>query len=215
MYYVLRQQYIILKYGLIVNKLSAYNYVDNTIINGKQDMIRCQGLKLLVTTKPGKEDTVELQIGDALFRIDSNVKIVKVKYPGVLLVYTNVELWKAFWSLMTLIPHGATRIVPVEYCLEKISEAPSVIEKLVNEKKVREVNLEIVVRGKHYNENSLRGIVKSVLRKLNVSIKYKASHSLKIETIDNIIVLALIPKGFDKISHRISSILRSMGVQGV
>ncbi len=176
-------------------------------------MIKCQDLKLLVTTKPGKEDIVELQIGDALFRIDSNVRVVKVKYPGVLLVYTNAEPWRAFWNLMILIPHGATRIVPAEYCLEEISEVPHTIEKLVSERNVHEVNIEIVVRGKHYTESSLKSIAKSILSKLNVNIKYKAAYSLKIETIDNIIVLALIPKGSDKVSRRINSILRSMGVQ--
>ena len=175
-------------------------------------MIKCQDLKLLVTTKPGKENVVELQIGDALFRIDNNLKIVKARYPGVLLVYTSIELWKAFWSLMTLIPHGATRIVPVEYCIEEANKVPHAIKELINKKNVREVNVEIVVRGEYYSEDYLKNTVKSVLKELNVIVKYKASHSLKIETVDNVVVLALIPKGLDKISHRIDYILKSMGV---
>jgi len=176
----------------------------------------CNNLKLIVTTKPGKENVVELQVGDAIYFHDNDVRIVHTGYRGVLLVYTSLDPWQAFWKVMSNPIHGASRIVPVEICVQaNTSLIVNSLLKLVENKKVREVSLEVTVRGKHVDEDELKNMLRGSLLQKKILIKHKAKHSAKVEVIDNIAIIAIIPKDIDKISKRISLILKSIGLNNM
>jgi len=163
----------------------------------------------MVTTKPGKENVVELQVGDAIYFHDNDVRIVHTGYRGVLLVYTSLDSWQAFWKVMSNPIHGASRIVPVEICVQAdTSLIVSSLLKLVENKKVREVSLEVSVRGKHVDEDELKKMLRTSLSQKKIIIRYRAEYSAKVEVIDNIAIIALIPKDIDKISKRMSLMLR-------
>lgn len=172
-------------------------------------MCTCNNLKLIVTAKPGKEDVVELQVGDAIYFHDNNVKIKHTSYRGVLLVYTSLSSWSAFWKVMSYIIHGASRIVPVEECVQ--ADEHSIISgllKLIKNKKLHEVSLEVTVRGKCVDEKRLRDVLREALLRERISVRYKAEYSAKVEVIDNIAIIAVMPKDLDKISRRIKLMLK-------
>lgn len=177
-------------------------------------MYTCNNLKLIVTTKPGKENVVELQVGDAIYFYDNDVKIIHTGYRGVLLVYTSLDSWQAFWKVMSNPIHGASRIVPVEICVQaNVSLIVNSLLKLVENKRVREVSLEITVRGKHVNEDELKKMLRTSLLQKKIIIRYKAEYSAKVEVIDNIAIIALIPKDVDKVSKRINLMLKRLQLE--
>lgn len=179
-------------------------------------MYECMNLKLIVTTKPGKERVVELQIGDSLYHYDPRVRIVYTRYRGVILVYSHLSPWQAFWKVMGYPIHGASRIVPVEVCVDtRIDLILDALSKLLDRKRVSEAVLEVVVRGNLIDEHDLKDSLQQLLMAKNIKLRYKADHAVKVEVADNITGLALIPRGIDKVSRKIREILRRIGHEGL
>lgn len=179
-------------------------------------MYECADLKLIVTTKPGKERVVELQVGDSIYHYDSGVRIVHTQYRGVILVYSRLSPWQAFWKVMSYPIHGVSRIIPVEVCVDtRIDTIVNALDKLLEKKGVGEVVLEVVVRGNLIDERELKDNLQRLLMAKNIKLRYRADYAVKVEVIDNITGLVLIPRGIDKVSRKIKEILRRMGCENM
>ncbi|MEO3992995.1 MAG: hypothetical protein QN229_01620 [Desulfurococcaceae archaeon TW002] len=66
----------------------------------------------------GKEEYAELEIGDALFLLDPEVKVCKTSYGGVLLVKTSLTEDVASKLLLTNPPSTLHRFLKVLFCCE-------------------------------------------------------------------------------------------------
>lgn len=179
-------------------------------------MYVCENLKLIVTTKPGKERIVENQVGDSIYLNDPDVKIVHTQYSGVLLIYTKLNPWRAFWLVNTYPIHGASRIVPVECCsYSRIDEIFKCIKKLLSKPREYEakIGLEITLRGSLVNEKELKNIIYEVVEEKGLKIVFKnAKYELKIEVIDNIVGMSIIPWRMDRVSRRIKEWIKRLGI---
>ncbi len=175
----------------------------------------CKNLKLIVTTKPGKEEVVENQVGDSLYIEDINITIKRTKYSGVLLVYTSLSPWRAFWLVNTYPIHGASRIIVVECCTERelsklLQCIKSLLMKHVNDKGI---GLEITIRGHLYNKKVIEANIFKLLKETEFELTFKGiEYELKIEVIDNIITASIMPWRSDRVSRRIKEIIRRLGI---
>ena len=178
-------------------------------------MLTCDNLVLVVTCKPGKEDIVELQLGDSIYPLDPNVKIVHTSFTGLLLVYSKIEPWKAFWLTMVNPIAGASRIVPVEKCIitTDLTTISREFEKFISEKvakrSLRCVNLEVFIRGNVFGDD-VKKLLKDILYSNGISLKYKAEYDLKVEIINSMVIFTLMPRRSDRISHRIRLMLSKL-----
>ncbi len=178
-------------------------------------MYVCKDLKLIVTTKPGKENVVENQVGDSLYIDDPNVRIVHTRYPGLLLVYTRLSPWRAFWLVNTYPIHAASRIVPIECCGYNIDSALKCIDELLSRprKYGEKLGVEITVRGSIIDRGELRNKIYKLIEKKGLRVVYKgATYELKVEIVDNIIGVSIMPWRADRISRRIREWIKRLGI---
>jgi len=176
----------------------------------------CEDLKLVVTAKPGKEKVVENQVGDSIYLNDPDVRILHTRYSGVLLVYTKLNPWRAFWLVNTYPIHGASRIVPIECCsYSRIDEVLRCVRKLLDKPRGYEgkIGLEITVRGDYIDEKELKNVIYKVVEEKELEIVFKnAKYELKIEVIDNIVGASVMPWRMDRVSRRIREWVKRLGI---
>lgn len=72
----------------------------------------------IATVTYGKEEFAELEIGDALFTLDQEVKVCKTSYGGVLLVRTSLTEEVTSRLLLANPPSTLRRFVKVIFCCE-------------------------------------------------------------------------------------------------
>ncbi len=179
-------------------------------------MYVCEDLKLIVTTKPGKEKVVENQVGDSIYLNDPGIKIIHTRFSGVLLIYTKLNPWKAFWLVNTYPIHGASRIIPVECCSHsRISEVIECVKRLLSKGREYEgkIGVEITIRGNFINKNELKNSIYRVIRELGLKIVFKnVKYELKVEVIDNIVGVSVMPWRMDRVSRRIKEWIKRLGI---
>jgi len=78
----------------------------------------------VVTVRFGKEDFSARELGDAIFPYDNNVQVVKTRFKGVLLLYTNLSFAELLKVLAVFPPAYVERIVKIDFCcpIDKIYE---------------------------------------------------------------------------------------------
>ncbi len=175
----------------------------------------CENLKLIVTTKPGKERVVENQVGDSLYIMDPDVTIEHSRYPGVLLVYTSLDPWRAFWLVNAYPIHGASRIVVVECCVENEFDKLLQCIKSLLIKRVdnRRIGLEIAIRGRFFDKKVIEKNLLKLLKEMGFEPSFKGiEYELKIEVVDNIIAASIMPWRSDRVSRRIKKVIHKLGI---
>ncbi|MEM1643581.1 MAG: hypothetical protein QXS70_04175, partial [Desulfurococcaceae archaeon] len=68
---------------------------------------------LIVTCRPGNDVLCEEEVGNALYEADPGLSLEVTRHPGVLLLYTNIDLWRAFKRLKSFEYGFVERIVPL------------------------------------------------------------------------------------------------------
>jgi len=79
--------------------------------------IRLRGLTL-VTTKPGREETGEIEVLDCLLRYDSTVEVRRTEFAGVLLVETALSPQSASDLLRKFEMTAILKVVPFDMCIK-------------------------------------------------------------------------------------------------
>jgi len=97
---------------------------------------------LLVTTKPGKEHTVEEEVPDCLYRLDQTVSVERTRYGGVLKVVVSAPARQAAKAIQQCWTSHVSRVVPVDAVVE--AELPKVVEEAV--KLARDAKGSVAVR---------------------------------------------------------------------
>jgi len=75
-------------------------------------------VKLLATTRQGKEDKAEVELLDALVRHDRNVEVLKTDYPGVLLVKTALRPEEALRAVRSMEMAYVEHVFPIHEVVE-------------------------------------------------------------------------------------------------
>ena len=86
----------------------------------------------VVTVKYGKEKAAELELGDAIFPHDPEVRIAQTEFGGVLLLDTVLDFDELIRTLSTFPPVNVERIVPVRECC-RVEELMECVDRLVRE----------------------------------------------------------------------------------
>lgn len=147
--------------------------------------IRFEKPVLLVTCRSSSTDLCEHEVGNVLFIKDPCVKIEKTPFTGVLLVYSSLDVNRAYrvasfreyGFVESIIPVHCTSVLPVtrtflEECLAKITSSKTPVKVKVRARGVREVSSEVY------------RLVLQVLRELGVSVKSESSTCLFVEIIE-------------------------------
>ncbi|RLG80596.1 MAG: hypothetical protein DRO09_02940 [Thermoprotei archaeon] len=87
--------------------------------------------KYVITTRYGKEEFAERELGDSVFPFDENVEIHRTRFGGVLVLYTSLNLDELLRALSTHPPATVERVVKVDFCC-KIASVSELSRCLVN-----------------------------------------------------------------------------------
>ncbi len=142
---------------------------------------------LLVTCRAGNEDWCVEEIGNVLFPYDHMIRVEKTRYPGLIIVYSNLDPLKAYNYAL---PHEygfVKKIIPILYICSFSDEIFEKVDKLV--KPGERVKVKLRIRGR-------RGYSRIFWRKIMEVLKSKqARHDpssetcLYIEGVDDIIYI--------------------------
>ncbi len=148
---------------------------------------------LIITCKPGGELKASLEIGDALFKYDTTVRVEpQGHHRGVVLVWSKLPPYKAYALLVSQVLSYPYRIVP-------LFPDPHQLKPLVT--KLREqiacVNIRCEARGAldKCNELTLKALTTLGLRMCRK--KREGKHTLHIEGADDIIGYSILPDNCD------------------
>jgi len=140
-------------------------------------------LVLIVTCKAGSELWCVEEVGNAIFEHDPGVIVEKTKYPGLLLVYSSLDAYKAYAYAMRREYGFVKHIIPVEAVALTIDEAERAAAKLVNPGE--SVKVVVRVRGKRGLSGDLWNRVVNKLKLLGAKHNPESTTCLYIEVIDD------------------------------
>lgn len=125
---------------------------------------------LIVTCKQGSEAWCEEEVGNALFKKDPQVTVVKTNYPDTLLVYSRVLSPEKAYRAVVFREYGfVENIIPISCVFklqEEFEELIKCIEKVLGD--IGEVKLRLRLRGVRGRSEALWKEVREILRAKNV-----------------------------------------------
>ncbi|MCX8204050.1 MAG: THUMP domain-containing protein [Candidatus Nezhaarchaeota archaeon] len=134
---------------------------------------------VLVTTKPGKEDAIEVEIADCLYRLDPSVKVERTEFRGVLKVYTNAPSKIAAKTIRRCWIGHVSRVVPVDEVV-KSPDLKAVIEAVV--KLAKDIKGSVAVR--FIKRGGKLGSVSQVEAEVGAVLKQRLGLSINLEDPD-------------------------------
>ena len=146
----------------------------------------------VVTVKFGKEDFSARELGDAIFPYDNNVLVVKTRFKGVLLLYTNLSFAELLKVLAVFPPAYVERIVKVDFCcpIDKVREC--IVEQLI-QKRIQYGTIRFGRTG------SLgRKLTKEIEQLLMKNRKYGDDNVLHVEPINDHVCFGVMKRDADK-----------------
>ncbi len=147
----------------------------------------------MITVKYGKEGRGELEVGDALFESDPNLKIRRTRFGGVLTLHTTLNYDEVLSKLTAHPPATVERVVKIDFCC-KLGE--DLVSCLINSLRGRKAGFGTIKIGRKgsLSDKELREI-KDCLRGL---ISEGDNRVLDIEPIDNSVCYGIFREGLDK-----------------
>ncbi len=148
---------------------------------------------LIVTCKAGNEEWCENEIGNILFPYDPDIKVVRTKYSGLLLVYSyKLDPNKAYRIAKSYEYGFVKNIIPVNYYTRDMNELLSYIRSSIS--KVKKIKLKVRVRGQRNLAKILWSKIIEVLRQLGISHDPGAQYVLDVEVIDEYFYVGFISR---------------------
>ncbi|MCD6301359.1 MAG: hypothetical protein J7L82_04735 [Staphylothermus sp.] len=138
---------------------------------------------LIVTCRAGSEDWCEEEIGNVLFPHDPELKVVKTKYPGLLIVYSKLDPLKAYTISLSSEYGFVEKIIPVQIhdkfnidALDKILNIVGYGEKL---------KVKLRVRGRRGLSTIIWKKIMDLLKRKNSKHDPSSNICLYVEVIDD------------------------------
>lgn len=162
---------------------------------------------LIVTCRPGNDVLCEEEVGNALYEADPGLSLEVTRHPGVLLLYTNIDLWRAFKRLKSFEYGFVERIVPLQSVVgpneENIIKAVDGLLKNLEEKSLC---IKVRLRG-------IRGLSKNLwisiarhLKQLGFSVNSSSAKCIYVEGVGEVIGVSVLRNGEDRVRKDILSI---------
>jgi len=149
---------------------------------------------LLITCRVGNEDWCVEEIGNVLFQKDPGVDIVKTRYPGLILVYSNLSVDQAYKHALSYEYGFVENIIPVHYMVRFNEDIPSDILNLFEPNS--RVKVKVRMRGlRGYSSNVWKKIIE-LLKTKNITHSSDSNICLYVEGVDDLIYIG---KGLCKI----------------
>lgn len=155
---------------------------------------------LIVTCRPGNDVLCEEEVGNALYEVDPDLSLEVTRYPGVLLLYTNIDLWRAFKRLKSFEYGFVERIVPLQLIVEPKEESVirAVVELLRNLEE-KSFCIKVRLRG-------IRGLSKNLwisiarhLKQLGFSINSNSTKCIYVEGVGEVIGVSILKNREDRV----------------
>lgn len=142
---------------------------------------------LLVTCRVGSEKWCIEEIGNVIFSIDPYVEIVKTKYPGLIIVYSNMDYRVVYERVLESEYGFVERIIPIELYGSFNMEFFSEITKLVSPGE--RIKLKLRIRGKRgYSNIVWKKLIKTLSEK-NVFHNKSSEICIYVEVIDDTVYM--------------------------
>jgi hypothetical protein len=140
---------------------------------------------LLVTVGHGKENQGALELGDALYHKDPKVRPLTTSFPGVLLLYTSLNPFRAYRLLISQIlsyPHKIYPLTKNTYTIEKLLQKNS------------EIEIRCEVRGNKEKCKKETAKIKKLAQKHRLIIRPKSPIIIHIQGINETIGYTILPQ---------------------
>ncbi len=148
---------------------------------------------ILVIAKTGKEKRVAVDLEDALFHLDSNVKAWFTGFPGVLLVELRGDSVRAVEVLERFHVKDVLKIRPFLKVL-KAREVAFLCDAIGGLISGDSVGVRVYVRGRVLDKEYVEKLVFSCLEKLRVKPVFASDNFLTVDVIEDIIGISLVNK---------------------
>lgn len=154
----------------------------------------------IVTCRPGNYALCEEEVGNALYELDPGLSLEATKHPGVLLLYTDIDLWKAFKRIKSFEYGFVERVIPLQIIVEPKEES---VIKAVNEllKNLEEKSLCVKVRLR-----GIRGLSKNLwismsrhLKLFGFSINSDSTKCVYVEGVGEVVGVSILKNGEDRV----------------
>jgi len=138
---------------------------------------------LLVTCRAGNEAWCIEEIGNALFEHDPEVVVERTKYPGLLIVFSNLDVEKAYnyalWREYGFVEH----IIPINRAAQSLDEVERAVMEIVSDGE--RVKVKVRVRGSRGLSKTLWSLVMKALRSKNAAHNPSSSTCLYVEGVED------------------------------
>ncbi|MCS7127805.1 MAG: hypothetical protein N3E36_00825 [Sulfolobales archaeon] len=154
----------------------------------------------IITCRPGNDALCEEEVGNALYEVDPGLLLKVTRHPGVLLLYTNIELEKAFKRLKSFEYGFVERIVPLQSIVEPKEESViKAINELLKNLEEKSLCIKVKLRG-------IRGLSKNLwisiarhLKQLGFSINSNSTKCIYIEGVGEVIGVSVLKNKEDRV----------------
>jgi len=142
---------------------------------------------LLITCRVGNEDWCIEEIGNVLFQKDPEVNVVKTRYPGLLLVYSNLNVEKAYKQALSYEYGFVENIIPVHYMINFNESIPNDILNLLEPNS--RVKVKVRLRGLRGYSSIIWKRIIEILKTKNIVHSPDSNICLYVEGVDDIIYI--------------------------
>lgn len=137
---------------------------------------------LIVTCRAGNEVWCKEEIGNVLFRHDPNIEIVQTAYAGLLLVYSDLDPYKAYAYAISSEYGYVEKIIPV-YIHDKFRFEN--IDRILELIGIREkIKVKLRIRGKRGLSKTVWRYIMGLLKRKNAIHDPRSNMCLYVEIID-------------------------------
>jgi len=148
----------------------------------------------IITVKYGKESRAELEVGDALFESDPNLKICRTKFGGVLALHTTLNYDEVLSKLIAHPPATVERVVKIDHCCELGEDIVNCLINSLRAKKAVFGSFKIGRKGGLSNRE-----LSEIRDNLHDLIRRGDDKVLDIEPLDDLVCYGIFKEGLDKL----------------
>lgn len=141
--------------------------------------------KLIITCRAGSEDICIHEICNVLFAKDPSVSAIKTKYRGLVLVYTKLDVNRAYTAVVHREYGFVENIIPVHCVLEHTASRENLVECLTRLKLPASVKLKVRSRGTRSLSSELFRQLSNILWELGVQHTPASSTCLYAEVLES------------------------------
>ena len=154
----------------------------------------------IVTCRPGNDALCEEEVGNALYEVDPSLSIEATRHSGVLLLYTSIELEKAFKRLKSFEYGFVERIIPLQLVVgPREEDVIKAIDELLKSFNERSLCIKVRLRGIRGLSKNLWTSIARHLKESGFSINGSSTTCIYVEGVGELIGVSMLRNGEDRV----------------